>query len=354
MQIVSFNCGSSSLKFAAFDVSPGREQPLGGWQLDDVADHTAALARAIERLEAMGLGAPDAVGHRLVHGGPLHFAPARVDDAVMRELRSAVPFAPLHLPAALDVVEGVRARWPRTPAVVCFDTGFHAHLPAATRRLPIPRDLADRGLWRYGFHGLSYEFVMSALGAEANAGRLIIAHLGSGASLVAIFEGRPLDTTMGLTPAGGVIMGTRTGDLDPGVLLYLMREGQDAAALDALVNHEGGLLAISETTPDMKTLLAHRATDPRADLAVSMFCLSVRKAVGALAAVLGGLDRLVFTGGIGEHAPEVRAEILGGLQHLGPFDVRVIPTDEDRVIARHTFATLAATAVLPIGGPGPP
>jgi acetate kinase len=289
----------------------------------------------------MGLGAPDAVGHRLVHGGPLHFAPALVDEAVMRDLRAAVPFAPLHLPAALGVVEATRARWPKTPAVVCFDTGFHENLPAATRRLPIPRALANRGLRRYGFHGLSYEFVMSALGPAASEGRLVIAHLGSGASLVGIFEGHPLDTTMGLTPSGGVIMGTRTGDIDPGVLLYLLREGADAAALDGMVNHEGGLRAISETTSDMKALLALRATDARADLAVSMFCLSVRKAVGALAAVLGGLDRLVFTGGIGENAHEVRDEILGGLGHLGPIDVQVIATDEDRVIARHTYATVA-------------
>jgi acetate kinase len=345
MRIVSFNCGSSSLKFAAFDVGPGREQPLGGGHLDDVTDHAAALPRAVERLEAAGLGAPDAVGHRLVHGGPRHFDPARVDDALMRDLRAAVPFAPLHLPAALGVVEAARARWPRAPAVVCFDTGFHAHLPATARRLPIPRALADRGLCRYGFHGLSYEFVMSALGPEAGAGRLVIAHLGSGASLVATLDRRPLDTTMGLTPAGGVIMGTRTGDLDPGVLLYLAREGADAAALDALVNHEGGLRAISETTSDMKVLLARRATDARADLAIAMFCLSVRKAIGASAAVLGGLDRLVFTGGIGENAAEVRAEILAGLGYLGAIDVCVIPTDEDRVIARHTFATLAATGV---------
>jgi acetate kinase len=209
------------------------------------------------------------------------------------------------------------------------------------QRLPLPRSLWDEGLQRYGFHGLSYEYVLAELGDEP-PGRAIVAHLGNGASLVALRDGRPVDTTMGFTPTGGLMMGTRSGDLDPGALLYLMRQkGYDAERLERLVDREAGLLGVSGSTSDMKTLLAKRESDPRAAQAVEMFCTAVRKHIGALAAVLGGLDLLVFTGGIGERAPAVREEIGRGLEYLGG-DVRVIPTNEDLMIARHTRKTMLA------------
>jgi acetate kinase len=258
----------------------------------------------------------------------------------------------------------VADRFPDLPQVACFDTAFHRSMPALAQRLPLPRALGGEALRRYGFHGLSYEYVIGVLGADGR-GRTIIAHLGNGASLVAIRDGRPMDTTMGLTPIGGIVMGTRTGDLDPGVLLFLMREeGYDARRLERLVAMESGLLGISAVSSDMKTLLERRATDPRAADAVASFCYSVRKQIGAFAAVLGGVDLLVFTGGIGERAAPVRGEICQGLEHLGirldprknadnamsisapdsACGVRVIPTNEDLMIARHTWATLYSSS----------
>jgi acetate kinase len=288
-------------------------------------------------------------------------APERVTPALVVELRALVPLAPLHLPSGLAGVEAVTARFPALPQAVCFDTAFHRGLPDIARRLPLPRALADAsGLERFGFHGLSYEYVLERLGA-AGRGRVVIAHLGNGASMSAVRAGRPVDTTMGLTPAGGFMMGTRTGDLDPGVLLYLMREkGYDAERLDRLVNKESGLLGVSGVSSDMKTLLERRASDEAAALAVAMFCYQTRKQIGAFAAAMGGLDTLVFTGGIGERAAPVRAEICDGLAHLAvrleparnaahedPLSaegsgctVRVVPTREDLMIARHSRAVL--------------
>jgi acetate kinase len=290
-------------------------------------------------------------------------APERVTPALIADLRALIPLAPLHLPTGLAGVEAVAARFPTLPQAVCFDTAFHRDLPEIARRLPLPRALVDAaGIQRFGFHGLSYEYVLERLGA-AGRGRVVLAHLGSGASMAAVREGRAVDTTMGLTPAGGFMMGTRTGDLDPGVLLYLMREkGYDAARLDRLVNKESGLLGVSGTSADMKTLLERRERDAAAALAVAMFCYQVRKEVGAFAAAMGGLDALVFTGGIGERAAPVRAEICAGLGHLGvrldparnavhddPLSapgggcaVRVVPTREDLMIARHSRAVLFA------------
>jgi acetate kinase len=258
-------------------------------------------------------------------------------------------------------VEAVAARFPALPQAVCFDTAFHRDLPESARRLALPRALADAaGIQRFGFHGLSYEYVLEHLGA-AGRGRVVIAHLGSGASMAAVRDGRPVDTSMGMTPTGGFMMGTRTGDLDPGVLLYLLREkGYDADRLDRLVNKESGLLGVSGTSADMATLLERRERDEAAALAVAMFCYQVRKQVGAFAAALGGLDTLVFTAGIGERAAAVRAEICAGLEHLGvrldparnaahadPLSapgracaVRVVATREDMMIARHSRAVL--------------
>jgi acetate kinase len=282
----------------------------------------------------------------------------------MTTLRKLVPFAPLHLPPELQGIEAVASRFPGLPQVACFDTAFHRRMPELAQRFPLPRELWEEGVRRYGFHGLSYEYILEALGTAAH-GRTIIAHLGNGASMAAVRDGQPLDTTMGFTPAGGFMMGTRSGDLDPGIVLYLMNEkGYDARRLERLVNHEAGLLGVSGISPDMKTLLEQRESSPSAAQAVEMFCYQVRKQIGALTAVLGGLDLLVFTGGIGERAAPVRWEICRGLEYLGiavdrernhthadPIStsgsrctVRVIPTQEDLMIARHTRKLLSSTS----------
>jgi acetate kinase len=258
----------------------------------------------------------------------------------------------------------VTARFPSLPQVACFDTAFHRPMPEVAQRFPLPRDLWHEGIRRYGFHGLSYEYIVATLGAAAH-GRLMIAHLGNGASLAAVHHGQPLDTSMGLTPTGGVMMGTRSGDLDPGVLIHLMRaKSYDANQLDELVNHQAGLFGVSGLSPDMKTLLEQREREPHAAQAVELFCYQLRKHIGALTAVLGGLDTLVFTGGIGERAAPVRWEVCQGLGYLGidldpqqnavhaevistpqsACTVRVVPTNEDLMIARHTRMLLFPTA----------
>jgi acetate kinase len=274
----------------------------------------------------------------------------------------AVPYAPLHLPAEIRAIEAIAERYPRLPQIACFDTGFHRTLPAVTSHLPLPWALYDQGIRRYGFHGLSYEYVVAALGADLGR-RAIIAHLGSGASMVALENGAAVDTTMGLTPAGGFMMGTRTGDLDPGIVFHLLDLGYAHGDLDRMLNHESGLLGVSGVSADMRALLARRANDARAALAIEMFCHQARKAIGSLAAVLGGLDTLVFTGGIGEHAVPIRREICERLEHLGVSidhgrneqssavvstdasrcSVRVIATDEQCTIARHVRRALFAS-----------
>lgn len=390
MHVLSVNVGSSSLKVALWRVVPGAEQlvargavsqlgatrgrlvvrtaetPAGGAPALDadvpVSDADAGIGAVLDTLVGAGLPPPDALGHRLVHGGPAHVEPERVSDEILARLDAAVPFAPLHLPRELAVVRAVAIRSPALPQVVCFDTAFHRRMPAVARRLPLPRALWEEGIRRYGFHGLSYEYVVSALGPAA-AGRLVIAHLGSGASLAAVRDGAPIDTTMGLTPIGGLMMGTRSGDLDPGVLLHLARrDALDTGALERLVDREAGLRGVSGTSADVQSLLARRATDPAAGEALELFCWIARKHVGAMAAALGGIDQLVFTGGIGEHAPALRAEICAGLGHLGVrldearnaagaevvsaadarCTVRVVATDEERMIARHTRSLLAS------------
>lgn len=360
--VLCVNSGSSSLKSALFEVDGTSPRSLVR-ETQEVAagDYTAALDAALASFERRGLPSPDAAGHRVVHGGPRHTAPAEIDEGVLADLRELVPFAPLHMPAAIAGIDAIAARWP-IPQVACFDTAFHHRMPVLARRLPLPDALWDDGVRRYGFHGLSYEYVVGALG-PATLGRAVIAHLGNGASMAAVADGRSLDTTMGFTPAGGLVMSTRSGDLDPGVAVYLLREqGYDAERLEQLVDRESGLVALSGGTSEMQTLVEHRERgDSSAALAVDAFCYQARKHVGALAAVLGGLDTLVFTGGIGEKAAVVRAEICRGLEHLGieldeernaahddvlsrPSSecvVRVVRTDEDLVIARHTAALVA-------------
>jgi acetate kinase len=382
--ILCVNSGSSSLKFAVYRLGDKEEQRflygaaerigLSSGRLwikgsgditvvdieQDFAEHSAAAAGISAAARDLGLAVPDAAGHRVVHGGPFHAAPERVDDSLLRELERLIPFAPLHLPSAISGIKAVAARFPGLPQVACFDTAFHRGMPDLAQRFPLPREFWDDGIRRYGFHGLSFEYIMSALGASG-MGRLVIAHLGNGASLAAVLNGRPLDTTMGFTPAGGLVMGTRSGDLDPGVLIHLMNEKRyDAAKIDELINNRSGLLGVSGISPDMKTLLEIRDREPSAAEAVELFCYSLRKHIGALAAVLGGLDTLVFTGGIGEHSDAVRSEVCAGLAYLGlgldpkrnlenaeiisvpgsACTVRVIPTNEDLMIARHTRAVL--------------
>jgi acetate kinase len=359
--VLCVNSGSSSLKTALFEVDGAAERALArAAHPVESGDYTAALDAALASFDAQGLPSPGAAGHRVVHGGPDHAEPALLDDDVLADLRELVPFAPLHMPAAIAGIDAIRGRW-YIPQVACFDTAFHRHMPELAQRLPLPDALWDAGLRRYGFHGLSYEYIVGALGA-AQLGRAVIAHLGNGASMVAVDGGQSVDTTMGFTPAGGLVMSTRSGDLDPGVPVYLLREqGYDADRLEQLVDREAGLVALSGDTSDMRTLLERRERDSRAALAVDAFCYQARKNVGALATVLGGLDTLVFTGGIGEKAAAVRAGICDGLEHLGvELDdaanntdaavisapgagcvVRVEQTDEDRVIARHTGALVA-------------
>ncbi len=307
----------------------------------------------------------NAVGHRVVHGGMHHREPERVTDALVAALRELTVIDPDHLPQALDAIRAVGESYPGLPQVACFDTAFHRHMPPVARRYALPRDYADAGVIRYGFHGLSYEYIMQVLRAEDRAvaeGRVIVAHLGSGASMAAVQGGIGVETTMGFTPTGGLVMGTRAGDLDPSVVLYLLRaRGMTSDDASTLLNNEAGMRGVSGTSGDMRDLLEKEASDPRAAEAADLFCYQAKKWLGALAAALGGVDTLVFTGGIGEHAAPIRERICAGLEFLGirldparnaahvPIisdddslvTVRVIPTDEDLMIARHTRDLLA-------------
>lgn len=376
--ILTLNGGSSSLKFAMYEmggsgetlVAAGAAEGIGTEQgrfwlrrgaekalerKESFADHSAAARVMVAGLKEQGFTDFSAVGHRVVHGGRDLRGPQRVDPALIGRLNDLVVFAPLHLPQQIALMQAVVRHYPDLPQVACFDTAFHAAIPEIARRFALPRKLWDEGVMRYGFHGLSYEYVVSKLGSELGE-RAIIAHLGNGASMVALKQGAPVDTSMGLTPTGGFMMGTRSGDLDPGVLLYLLRNGRTTEDLAELLDHESGLLGVSALSSEMKTLLDKSVEDPNAAQAVEMFCYQIRKFIGAYTAVLGGLDALVFTGGIGERAAEVRAKIVGGLEFLGiELDetanarhaslisapgsrclVRVIKTDEDLMIARHT------------------
>jgi acetate kinase len=366
--VLCLNAGSSSLKLGVFEMGDGHEAQISRESVDriglegGVRDHSEALAAALGRMGDLE-GRIDVVGHRIVHGGSAHVAPARVDADLVASLRALVPLAPLHLPAAIAGIEAVTQRTPGLAQVACFDTAFHSTLPDVARHLPLPSRFADQEVRRYGFHGLSYEYVLSTL-ATPIPERIVIAHLGNGASLAAVRGGRSVDTTMGLTPSGGIPMGTRTGDLDPGVLLYLLREkGLTPAELEEVVDRQSGLAGVGGSS-DMETLLKNRGGDPRAALAVAMFGYAIRKSIGALAAALGGLDLLVFTGGIGEHAAEVRADACAGLEVIGVsleaernargervissyesrVVVRVVDTNEDLVIARHATRVFSGKA----------
>ena len=381
--ILCVNAGSSSLKFALYAISPSDEKKVAEGAVEGIGQPTArlwirdsqdqpvenrqaqfsnahetigALFSALERPELLQ---PGAVGHRIVHGGARYTAPQKITAELQRDLQALVPLAPLHLPGQIELIAAIQKWRPELPQVACFDTAFHCRIPEVARRFPLPRQFWEQGIRRYGFHGLSYEYIVSTL-KEDGKGKIIIAHLGNGASMVAVQDGVPVDTSMGLTPAGGFMMGTRPGDLDPGLVLYLLRTGYDAQALEELINHRSGLLGVSGLSADMKTLLEKRSSDPDADQTVTMFCRGVRKFIGSFAAVLGGLDTLIFTGGIGERAAPVRQEICRDLEFLGvKLDaaqnekhapvistresrcvVRVVATNEDLMIARHTAQLL--------------
>ncbi len=327
MRIVALNVGSSSVKWAAYEGCDGPEpwrETRGALEGGPSAMEDAALARV--------LAGADRVVHRVVHGGK-RSAPAPIDDALLRELDALVPLAPLHLPPALAMIRRVQSAT-AVRQLACFDTAFHAHLPAVAARIPLSDAVVAHGVRRYGFHGLAYEWVQSTLGSPPPS-RVVALHLGNGASACAMKDGTSVDTTMGMTPTGGFPMSTRSGDLDPGVLLYLVRErGFDQVALARLVERESGLLGIGGTS-DMRELLARRATDERARLAVDVFVHAIAKTVGGFTTVLGGLDVLVFSGGIGEHAAPIREAITAKLAHLAPFEVRVVATNEELVLARH-------------------
>jgi acetate kinase len=328
-------------------------------------DFASAVAWLVNWLqEQAGFETIRAVGHRVVHG-LTHTAPERITPELLTELRRITPVDPDHLPGEIALIEAIQTRHPDLPQIACFDTAFHRTMPRVAQLLPLPRRFDARGIRRYGFHGLSYTYLLEELarlaGIDAAQGRVMLAHLGSGASLAAVRNGKSMDTTMGFTPTGGLLMSTRTGDLDPGVVGYLLQsEALTPAQFNHLVNHESGLLGISETSADMRDLLASQANDIRAAEAVELFCYQTRKGIGAYAAVLNGLDTLVFSGGIGENVPEVRTRICAGLGFLGididphrntanaaiistdasRVTVRVIPTDEEQMIARTVWHLL--------------
>ncbi|MGA8163559.1 MAG: acetate/propionate family kinase [Waddliaceae bacterium] len=383
-QILTVNTGSSSIKTALFHVAETEQlhmkgeiknigQPEGQLIVTNgckevlfnekrpFSNHKDALKTFMDRMQTQQINTIDAVGHRLVHGGKHYLEPQRISEDVLAKLDRAIPFDPLHLPVELEGVRIIREMFPALPQVACFDTAFHRRLPTAAKMFPLPRRFFEEGIYRYGFHGLSYEFILSALSAiagevEAN-GKIIIAHLGSGASMAAIKEGRCLDTTMGLTSSGGLVMSTRSGDVDPGLLIFLMTErGLTGDALRQLINRESGILGISGVSADMKELLSKEESDSNAALAIEIFCLQASKFIGAFSSVLSGLHTLIFTGGIGENSPPIRQRICAKLKHLGlnldeinneknhpvisnkesVVTVRVMQTNEELMIARHT------------------
>jgi acetate kinase len=395
--VLTLNAGSSSLKFAVFTSGEPPVRVLAGAvarvglpgstltvstpstparpEALDAPNHARALEAILARLDGRSsLARLAAAGHRLVHGGPHYEGAELVTPDVLAELGRLSPLDLDHLPAEIAIVEALRSVAPELPQVACFDTSFHRTMPRVARLFALPHHYEAAGVQRYGFHGLSYQFLIEELAhvatADAARGRVVLAHLGSGASLAAVLDGRCVDTTMGFTPNSGIAMGTRSGDLDPGVLVHLLRsEGMSADTLDDLLNRRSGLLGVSGSSSDMRDLLANEATDPRAADAVALFCHQARKAIGALAATLGGMDTLVFSGGIGERSGPVRARIARGLAHLGvqlddarnelgapvlstdasPCTVRMIRTDEESIIARETLHVLDARTNGPMG-----
>ena len=391
--VLTINGGSSSIRFAVFEQGPtlrrrlaGKIERIGSRATSMVvsepegkprrprrlaaADHRAAVNFLLDWLEARPVFASiGAVGHRVVHGMK-HSAPERITPRLLAELRRITPYDPDHLPREIELIEAFRQRHPQLSQVACFDTAFHRPMPRVAKLLPIPRRLAAKGVERYGFHGLSYAYLLEELvrlgDRAATNGRVILAHLGNGASLAAVRDGQSIDTSMGFTPAAGLMMSTRSGDLDPGLLSYLARtERMTPAQFDRMVNHESGLLGVSATSSDVRDLLARETHDGRAAEALALFCYQAKKWIGAFAAALGGVDTIVFAGGIGENSPLIRQRICAGLGFLGikiseqrnaknaplisigagRVAVRVIRTDEELMIAKSVGRTLGSGRV---------
>jgi acetate kinase len=387
--VLTINGGSSSIKFALYEVGQPPRRGLSG-TIDRIglsntsltftdpignrkenlsiaaSDHRSAADILIDWLAKQdGFASVGALGHRVVHG-MRHIEPEIVTQSLLDELHRIRPYDPDHLPREIELIEAFRQRHPQLLQLACFDTAFHQSMPRVAKLLPLPRRFDAKGVQRYGFHGLSYAFLMEELarvaGAMAAQGRVVLAHLGNGASMAAVRDGRSIDTSMGFTPTAGLVMSTRSGDLDPGLAPYLARTEQlTAKQYYEMVNHESGLLGVSETSPDMRDLLAREPTDVRAAEAVALFCYQAKKWIGAFAAALGGLDTLVFSAGIGENCPSIRARICDGLGFLGVdlnearnagnaavistdasrATVRVIRTDEELMIARSVCRMLA-------------
>ncbi|HEX4652601.1 MAG TPA: acetate/propionate family kinase [Granulicella sp.] len=405
--ILVINTGSSSLKLGLYAEREGQEHLLFDGLADGIGRSSGtltmrdangqllrseiltstsqheALREAVQWLTELSPGMPCAIGHRVVHGGPRLTTHQRITPEVLEQLRQCVHFAPLHIPMALQLIEEAQSAYPQIPEFACFDTAFHRTMPEAASRFALPRALYEQGIRRYGFHGLSYESIVYKLGEEQLGeeqlgnglpARTVIAHLGSGASLAAVRNGRSVDTSMGLTPTGGIPMATRTGDLDPGVILYLLRQEHAAGdstvdsvvdLMEALLNHDSGLKALSGGKADVRDLeAAADAGDSEAQLALEVFCGRIAQTVAAYTAVLGGLDLLVFAGGVGEHSARVRGAVCGALGFLGvtldqasnqshaatistagsKVRVRIVASEEDRQIARHCRALLGSAA----------
>lgn len=387
--ILGLNAGSSSLKAALYAERGVLQHELSilieaiglptarmtvkdadGVTLADerklIPNHAAATTALLTWLrETRTIAEIHAIGHRIVHGGPDHTHPEIITPDVLAALHDMIPLARTHLPDEIAIIEAAMRAMPRALQVACFDTAFHRSMPRVAQQYALPRSITEGGILRYGFHGLSYEYIVRQLereaGPEAASGRVIAAHLGNGASMAAIHNRLSRDTTMGFTPIGGLVMSTRSGDLDPGLMLYLLRErGMSVDEIDVAVRVKGGLLGVSQTSPDMRDLLAQEQDDDLAAGAVALFCYHARKSLASLAAVLGGVDTVVFTGGIGEHASEVRWRICENLRFLGieldrkrndqhapvisadgsPATVRVIQTNEEYMIALHTAEIL--------------
>jgi len=382
-RLLIINGGSSSIRFTVFESSEslkpiftgkieGIGQPSGRFSVKDfvgaqdesrtlgLRTYAVAVCTLFDWFQGkIDLAAFTAVGHRVVHGGPNYSLPTFITPTLIKELRRVTSFDPEHLPDEILLIEELGMRFPELRQIACFDTAFHHDLPRVAQQLPIPRRFEAQGVRRYGFHGISYAYLLQDLervaGKKAADGRLICAHLGNGASLAAIRRGRCLDTSMAFTPAAGLMMGTRSGDIDPGLVSFLIEsEGLSSGQFDEMMHHQAGLLGVSETSSDMRELLAQEGSDVRAAEAVALFCYQVKKWIGAYAAALGGLDTLVFAGGVGENAPAIRERICAGLEFLGiqidaklnsknevlisvagsRVKVRVIHTDEELMIAR--------------------
>jgi len=363
MPVLALNAGSSSLKFGLCMVDAdatrvfvsGSAESGGAFDARDaegkalkcdarpIGTPQDAIEGIVDLLAATDFPMPAAIGHRIVHGGVACRHHTRIDARVMQQLEAATPFAPLHVPAALALVRSVHECFPGIPQVACVDTAFHAGMPDVARTLPIPRELRAHGIERYGFHGLSCESIVRQLSADLPR-RLVIAHLGHGASVTAVASGRSIDTSMGLTPSGGVVMSTRCGDIDPGILEYLVRElHYDAGQLETLIDQRSGMMGISGLSGDMRELRAAAVSNADARLAISMFCYSVRKQIGSMAMALGGIDMLVFTGGIGENDVATRTSICEGLDWfgVGSAGIRVMPSQENAQIAQHAWRNVA-------------